>query len=446
MKKHPNILFLMSDEHRADVTGYAGNPVIRTPNLDRLANEGAVFTNAYTPSPICVPMRQCMMAGQYPNTCDCKSSADDLAPGYNTFSKWFTTYGYNTVVCGKLHHHGWDQMQGWTQRIGMETHVDRRKVHRREGYETLRIPEGTGKWSDTKEIQRAVAGESHCQIDDAYSLDGALKFIRNYFVDPMFDRPMPEHPLMLKVSFKRPHYPYATPEDKLVYYMNRVKPYVEKETFDHPFLSSHQVIPGEDVSEWEIRRATAAYYGMIEEIDEDYGKIMSALEEVGQNLDDWIIVFTSDHGEMLGEHGIWEKQKFFEASVKVPMIIRYPKKIQPIQVRENINSIDLYATLCDLAGLEEPEGLDSRSMVRLMTGDGGDWDNVTYSYFVLEGRETLMIKMDHLKYQHYGEGMDEVLFDLERDPDEKENFINDMAYKKQIEIFREKKDMYYRRR
>ena len=112
----------MSDQHRADVAGYAGNTVIRTPVLDRLAQTGIVFRNAYTPSPVCIPARQCMMAGQLPKTCHCEGWID-LEPGYHTFSREFSRYAYNTVCSGKLHHIGPDQMQGWRIRIAPDAEI-----------------------------------------------------------------------------------------------------------------------------------------------------------------------------------------------------------------------------------------------------------------------------------------------------------------------------------
>ena len=192
--------------------------------------------------------------------------------------------------------------------------------------------------------------------------------------------------------------------------------------------------PGLDVTEREIQRAVAAYYGMIETIDDNYRKVLDALQYAGQDLDDWIIVYTSDHGEMLGEHGIWEKFKFFEGSVRVPLIIRWPKGFPGGRiVRENVNLCDLFATLCDLAQIPVPQGLDSRSMAPLLKGQAVCWDNETVSQM---GRTNVMIKRDQLKYQYYGPGMPEVLFDLERDPDEKINFIDDPEYAGALERLR----------
>ena len=138
----PNILFLMSDEHRADITGYAGDPVVRTPTLDGLARTGAVFGNAYTASPICIPGRQAMMSGQFPRTCGCEIFAQDLPTGHMTFARRFSQYAYHTVAAGKLHHTGPDQMQGWSQRIGSAMQVAPHFIEARDDASFLVTREG----------------------------------------------------------------------------------------------------------------------------------------------------------------------------------------------------------------------------------------------------------------------------------------------------------------
>jgi choline-sulfatase len=431
MDKKPNILFLMSDEHRPDVAGWAGNSVILTPIMDMLAKDGVVFTNAYTPSPICIPARQCIMSGQLPRTSKCEKFGQDLAPGSMTFARQFALEGYETVVSGKLHHLGTDQMQGWTSRISGDIQVNpyyiggKAMAHRKNFAEV--------KWSDAKEITRAGVGKGLCVSHDEYAVQGAKQYIEDFFCNPYYDRDQTQ-PLLLKVSLLQPHYPYFTSEEKFNYYLNRVDLYLDEEVFNHPFLSQHQVKAGSDVTERDLRRATAAYYGMVETIDSMYGEVLDALTNAGQNLDDWIIVYTSDHGEMLGQHGIWEKQKFFEASARVPLIIRYPRKFHNGGVIEaNVNLCDLFATLCDLSETPVPDGLDSRSLVPLMANNGEPWNNETISQFM---GTNLMIKRDHLKYQYYGETMPEVLFDLSRNPEESLNFIDEPEYAEQVEQFR----------
>lgn len=434
----PNILILMSDEHRADVAGYAGNSIVRTPVLDQLASTGAVFRNAYAPSPICIPSRQCMMAGQFPKTAGCESYGKDLPPGHMTFARLFSQYGYATIACGKLHHMGIDQMQGWTRRIGDDCEVASNFIKDRNEEECLKAsrPLSEMKWSQQKEIKRAGIGRAPHVVKDAYTVQGALNFIDDFFVNPHYDRETPKQPLLLKVSLLQPHYPYMADESKFRYYLNRVQPYTNQKVFDHPFLSRFKLLPEDDVSEREIRRAVAAYYAMIETVDDHFGTIIDALEAVGQNLDEWIIIYTSDHGEMLGEHGVWEKQKFFEGSAKVPLILRWPSRISSgITVDENVSLCDIFATLCELADLQVPSGLDSRSLAPLLTEHPRIWENEVVSQF---GGSNLMIKRDHLKYQYYGSDMPEVLFDLQENPQETVNFIYDPQYVDVISQFRKR--------
>ncbi|MCC2683791.1 MAG: hypothetical protein K0R75_690 [Paenibacillaceae bacterium] len=434
----PNILFLMSDEHRPDVTGYEGNDVIRTPFLNKLAEDGIVFRNAYTPSPSCIPARQSLMSGQLPRTTGCERYGEDLSPNYMTFSRRLSQYGYTTAVSGKLHHTGPDQMQGWTCRIAGDMEMTAKNIEGLErGEYNKYVPAHKQKWSNSKEIKRAGIGEGPCNVNDRFWVDGALKFIEQYFNDPYYDREQ-TRPLLLKVSLTLPHYPFFTSADKFNYYLNRVKPYLNEEIFDHPFFEFKRVIPGKDVSEREIRRATAAYYGMIETMDGYLSQIADALKYVGQNLDDWIIIYTSDHGDLIGEHNNWEKSKFFEGSARVPLIIRWPKKFTGGRVvEENVNLCDLFATLCDLTGIPLPEGLDSRSMVPLMNGDGTGWNNESISQLSQHDGRHLMIKQHFMKYQYYS-GMPEVLFDLHRNPEETINYIEDPAYKDQVAYFRKR--------
>ena len=435
----PNVLFLMSDEHRADVTGYEGNDVIRTPTLDFLAETGVVFRNAYTASPICIPGRQCMMSGQLPMTCGCHRFGDDLPPNSMTFSRRFSQYAYTSACAGKLHHTGPDQMQGWTVRIGSDAHVSDRYIDGKveSEFEKYKPAPGTGKWSNQKEIERAGAGESNNAIKDEYSVLGAEQYLTRYFADPHYDRPESHRPLLFKLSLTQPHYAFKTDGGKFQYYLNRV-PLYEQQRADHPILSRTQAPPDVEATPRDIRRATAAYYGMVETVDSHYARILEHLEELGQDIDDWIVVYTTDHGEMLGEHGIWEKTQFYEGSCRVPLIIRWPKRFEGgTVVNENVNLCDLFATLCDLAELPVPEGRDSRSLVPLMNGDSSGWVNETVS--AIRG-DRLMIKHDALKYCSYGPDVPEVLFDLEKDPGENTDFIADPSYADAVLRLRKRRD------
>jgi choline-sulfatase len=343
-----------------------------------------------------------------PSTCGC-TGWEFLPAGYPTWARVFSRHAYATVACGRLVQRGPDVMQGWTQRIGNGIGTDHVDERDRDAFARHVRPLGAVKWSDAKEIKRAGVGRAHTHIADEYGVLGARNFIERYFTDPMYDRETPDRPLLLRVGFLQPHYPYLTDRERFAWHLNRVAPYLGQEVFDHPFLSQRQVRPGVDAGEREIRRATAAYYGMVEALD-------------------------SYCGEMLGEHGIWEKQKFFEGSVRVPLLIRWPRRFAGGRVVEaNVNLCDLFATLCDLADLPVPSGLDSRSLVRLLDGGGSGWNNESLSEF---GGRNVMIKRDALKYQYYGPEMPELLFDLDRDPGETRSFLGDPAYAEHVAAFR----------
>ncbi len=434
MKNRPNILFLMSDEHRADVTGYEGNTVIRTPTLDRLAETGVVFRNAYTPSPICVPARQCLMAGQLPKTCNCQGWID-LVPGYRTWSREFSRYAYNTVCSGKLHHLGQDQMQGWTKRIAPDAEISPNYIDARVVDEFARYSPvaGSGKWSNQREVEEAGVKEGPYQRFDAKAVSACLDFLKRYFEDAEYHRPQSHRPLLLKVSLLEPHYPFFTDQKRFDDYFDQV-PIFREEPCDHPVLSLSQQGKPVHVSEDAIRRATAAYYGRVDQIDVYFSQVIDTLTALGQNLDDWIIIYTSDHGEMLGQHGIWEKTRFYEASVRVPLIIRWPAMFSGGRVlNENVNLCDIFATLCDLAEIPIPVGLDSRSLKNLLLGKEHHWGNESVSQM---GQSHVMIKQDALKYQYYGKDAPEVLFDLDADPGETQNAALDPAYAEKMNAFR----------
>ncbi len=429
----------MCDQHRHDFMGCAGH-VTRTPNLDRLAAEGAHFTNCYTPSPVCVPGRQAMMAGQFPRNCNCIDFNSDLAPGYMTFAKRLSQYAYRTVCCGKLHHNSPDQMQGWTWRVGEETHVNQRNIEGRVDEEFARYKPGKSPFTILYEtIRRAGMGENPVQLVDDYTSLGAKNFIRLFHANGWNDPgKQSSQPLLLKVSLIAPHDPFVTNDyGKYEYYLNRVRPFDDSPPLAEMVSGKGDwpevVKPGKDVSHADIIRCHAAYCAMIERADEIFGEVMRELENAGQNLDDWMIIYTSDHGELLGEHNCWFKFKFYEGCAKVPLIIRAPKAFAGGRtICQNVNLCDLFATLCDFAGVPTPEGLDSRSLLPLLKGDDPSWDNESISQIASH----LMIKQDNLKYIKRGDNGLEILFDLENDPAERRNAINDTPLADRIADFR----------
>lgn len=442
----------MSDEHRADVAGFAGDGVVRTPHLDWLASGGVVFDNAYTPSPICVPARQCVFSGQYPPTNRCTGWIG-LPPGHMTYATRCGQYGYRTAGFGKMHLVGTDQLAGWQSRPVGDVACGEVKDPIERFFDGFDAPQddvlncpGSMKWSDEKEIRRAGAGPDNPH--DVHAVEGALNWVDETLVGSRYDRHIPQRPSLLYVGLHDPHYPYLCREDLFRYYLPRVRGYEVEEPFDHPFLGLSPWPPmplqaGVNVPQRDVQRARAAYYGKVETMDAHFGKVLDALRFAGEDLDDWIIVYLSDHGDQMGEHGVWEKQKFFEGSARVPLVIRAPKLLpQGTRVEANVNLVDLFATLCELTGMAAPDGLDSRSLVPLMRGDATAWNNETCSFFLQQGFCNIMVKQDHLKYQYYahkdrGE-LPEVLFDLAADPHETRNAIADPQHAPALERLRQR--------
>ncbi len=414
-----NILFLMADEFRCDAAGFGGNPLARTPHLDRLARGAQIFENAHTPSPVCVPARQCLATGKYPHQIGCEHFGDDIPPGSQTFARWFSDHGYYTVVCGKLHHRGPDQMQGWMHRIGAETAVRWPEKF------AARSQIGRRKWAGAADLKNAGSGVSPLGMHDDYTVRGACDFLH---MQQMYAVPT-DIPLFLMVSLQQPHFPLLTEPDLLEYYHDLVPVFWNEPRAGHPLLDKGRLGPEEGITEGDARRATAAYYGMVEQTDRRIGLVLHALEEAGQNLDQWAIVFTADHGEMLGQHGLWEKRKFYDPSVKVPLFVRAPG-VEAGRSGQICNLVDLFPTFTALGGLPTPDDLAGEDLF------SAHRPNVTFSQY--DG-DHFMLREGSWKYLRFPDGS-EVLFDLTTDPGETVNRIADPVCGGQISSARTQLD------
>ena len=396
----------MADEFRFDAAGVMGNSIARTPNLDRLAAGAVVFDNAYTPSPVCVPGRQCLATGRFPRRAGCQHFNEDIAPNSPTFARWFSERGYYTVACGKLHHRGPDQMQGWIHRIGAETAVRWPEAF------ASRSQVGRRKWLGAPDVLEAGVGVSPLGLHDDLTVHGACDFLRAHF-GGMYLVPT-DVPLFLKVSLQQPHFPLRTEQELFDYYYDKVPVYENQPASDNPLLNIGRLDESEGVTTEAIRRATATYYGMVEKTDHRIGEVLQTLEACGQDLDDWVIVFTADHGEMLGEHGLWEKRKFYEGSARVPMFIRGPG-LEAGRNATFVNLVDLYPTLAAQAGLPAPSDIDGRD---IFNPDRGADET-----FSQHGEDRFMLRTGKWKYIVMEDGS-ETLFDLAQDPGELVNAIS----------------------
>ena len=412
MTGKPDILVFMSDQHNPRVSGHMGDRLISTPNLDRLAAEGATFHNAYTSCPLCVPARMSMLTGQLPSRNGILTNSGILSSEHATVAHCLAAGGYDTVLCGRMHFLGPDQRHGFTQRpIGDFTpcYLGRYGNSRLDLGPYINTSAGSfaklygGGTSPVLEYDRAVI---------AAALDCLAK--------------PHEKPLFLLVGTYGPHHTFVAPEPLYRKYKDRMAAPVSERAL-HPVtqMKTKSLEP-------EIARCLrAAYYGMVEQIDTQLGEVRAAwmeyLNRVGR---EGIFVYTSDHGEHLGEDGLWGKQTFYEASCRIPLMAAGCGAQPGVRVMTPCSLVDLSPTLCELAGVSAPPEQDGVSLAKALGGEPLAADRVVVSEVLATHRATgrhipgRMARQGKWKYVTYaGYERDDQLFEMESDPRECRNCI-----------------------
>ena len=427
MADKPNLLYIHTDQHTPNVLGCYGDKLVQTPNLDRLAANGAMFTNVYCPSPICVPSRMSMLTGRHPFQNEVWTNEHGLNSGIPTLAHSMGAGGYRPVLIGRLHSLGPDQLRGYTERL-----VGDHESNYLGGSGTDRgFLQGTND-PERISLERSGAGQSAYQVHDEVVAAAAIDYLNNVGIDRRSGQS--DEPFNLTVGFMLPHAPFvARQEDYQLYEETMTLPAKPRPMADerHPFLSWwRQETEIEAVSEAEVLRARTAYWALVTRVDAMVGQIMRALEENGL-LEDTLIVYTSDHGDMLGEHGLWWKHVFYEESVKVPLIVSWPGRI-PVGQRCDrvVSALDVNATI--LAALDAPplphsEGRDLLGLIDgRVTADA--WEDVAYSEYCSDefapagGCYQRMIRRGDWKLIYY-HGQPDQLFNLADDPEE----LNDLS-------------------
>jgi len=412
----PNVVFVCSDQHGFRYTGYAGHPHVETPNLDRLAENGVVFENAYCASPVCTPSRASMLTGVYPSDVNsfCNSTVwDGSVPTWGTRLR---EVGYRTWSTGKFdldpaHEIGFEEVD---TNHGHAADPDVTSLFRRPTcYRLEERPMVDGKPRQNRH-------------EDAQFADNAERFLRE-------EAPDTDGPWATWVGFNQPHpHFHALAEHFEAYYPNRVEtPNVPPGHLEDQHPVTEQVRRfkrlGVPVSEERIRRARAGYYGMIAELDEYVGRLYDALAASGE-LEDTVFVYTSDHGEMLGEQGLWFKNTLYEDAAHVPMVVTGPGLPDGEAVETPVGHVDLVHTILEWAGADHPEPARGHSLQPLIEGRADEAAHPGYAYAEnhSEGNQTgsFMIRKGDWKYVHYTWFGDE-LYDLAADPHEFENRIDD---------------------
>lgn len=430
----PNIVVIMSDQHHPGFMGCAGEPFLHTPHLDALAARGTRFSNAYCNFPLCCPSRMSFMTSRYASEIDCLSNHAQLGSDIPTFAHAFNAAGYDTILCGRMHFNGPDQRHGFRKRIVGEV-VGTSKDRRAEMNFVLGPVLSRTTGPNANAILTSGAGYSGYQTYDETVSTRAADWIRSRAQAQSLS------PFMMVVGFVLPHAPFvATPADYALY-KDRITtqdlPRTHQEKL-HPALRQLQRNAKlEDAGSVPLeaqRRARTAYYGMCTHLDRVVGRVLDALEESGQ-ADNTLVIYTSDHGEQLGEHGMWWKHTFYEASAGVPLIIAGPGVPRDSVVSSNVSLIDIGPTLLEMAGASAIPAASGQSFRCLLNGRSEEWhDTVIAENLWPPGSPSLhrMLKHGAWKLCHYP-GQKTQLFNLDDDPHEETDRAEDPACRDRLE-------------
>jgi choline-sulfatase len=407
--KKTNVLFLMADEHSSRVLGCYGNPVIRTPNLDGLAAAGTRFTSAYTPCPICVPARGALQTGRHVHEI---GSWCNGTPYHGQIRGWghrLIDLGHRVVSVGKLHLRSSDDSNGFDEEI-LPMHV-LDGIGDLHGMVRNPPPQRPGIRLLAEKVQ---AGESSYTVYDTQITERACEWIRT-------TGPGTEKPWVLFVSFVRPHFPLIAPERFMQHYLKADLPRPFGSVPDHPVMKELRRIQNYDdyfVDDDHRRLAIAAYYGMVNAVDEDIGRVLDALRDSGQ-ADDTLVIYTSDHGDNLGNRGFWGKSNMYEDSAGVPMILAGPGMPRGGVVDTPVTLLDLPQTIIEAVGEhltgEERADLPGRSLFGIAGGDHTDRAVLSEYHAVAAITGIFMIRYRKWKLVYFV-GYPAQLFDLEADP------------------------------
>ncbi len=432
MAERPNILLIFSDQHTQRITGCYGDPVVRTPNLDRLAARGVVFDNAYTPSPLCVPARMSFLSGRHPCRQNCWTNSDPLASDIPTTAHALGAAGYRPILVGRLHAIGPDQLHGYV----------RREVGDHSTNWVGGVSHSLGPLAKTNDpfresVERSGPGQSSYQLHDRDVTAAALEVLDELAAARKSGE---GEPFALTVGYLLPHQPYVARPDLFAYYADKVGlPEIPLDSLgeEHPVHAAWRQHSGiEDVPEADCLRARAAYYALVEEFDEMVGQLLDRLAALGLDQNT-LVIYVSDHGDQIGERGLWWKQTFYDESAKVPMILSWPG-VLPEGERRNqlVNLVDLAQTMVEAAGAPALPAADGRSLLGVARDPGRPWIDETFSEYCTDGMSAWtgaepvrqrMIRSGRWKLCYY-DGARPQLFDLEADPRETRDLAGNPAH------------------
>lgn len=433
-KDKPNIIVIMADEHNAGILGCYGNDIVKTVNLDGLATSGITFENCYCNSPLCAPSRLSFTSGKYVSRVGAWSNDCWLPTAdYPSLPRIMNAAGYESILCGKMHY---DR----TRRYGFrEIEIPDRNVSFKRGIFDKR------READDLKAEAGISDRFNTfRPGDKSSVLRNDKKVTDAVIDFLKNRKSDEKPFFVLAGYIAPHWPLVIPQRYWDQYKGKVPmPVIPKGHLESLALNHKHLRIGfnvEDVPDDVVRKGRELYYGLTHWFDEQIGRVIDAIgkSEFAENT---IIIYTSDHGENMGEHGMWWKNCLYDHSAKVPLIVSWPSRWKGGQRRtEACSLVDVVQTIAELGGADIPEDWDGDSMVQWLDKPNSKWKDMAiseyYGHNVASG--AVMIRMGRFKYV-YHTAPDEKhipereLYDVQADPGEFNNLANDPKYKSRIE-------------
>lgn len=429
--KKPNFLFIMADQMAAPVLPVYGHKLVKTPNLEVLARDGVTFENAYCNNPICASSRFSMMSGRLSSRIGAYDNAAEFPSTIPTFAHYLRAVGYRTCLSGKMHFVGPDQLHGFEERLTTDIYPsDFGWTPDWRGQGRQLPPSGMS----MRSVVEAGMCQRSLQIDyDEEVVYEAERKIYDYA------RELTDEPFFLTASFTHPHNPFTiTPaywdlyrHDEIDMPINPGVPIEQRDPFSQRY--SYLIRMDEHVvTDEHIRNARHAYYGMVSYVDDKVGRLLRALEATGLH-DNTIVIFTADHGEMMGERGLWYKFNPFEWSTRIPLIVRAPDGAKGRREAKPVSLVDLLPTFLDLASngkqpdLVDP--IDGHSLAGMLCGEDKSWPDEVMVEFTAEGTVAPCLVLRRGRYKYiYCEPDPGMLFDLDADPNELENLCGRGEY------------------
>jgi N-acetylglucosamine-6-sulfatase len=406
-EKKPNILFILTDDHRYDAFSCMGHPVVKTPNLDRIANEGANFHNTFVTTSLCSPSRASFLTGQYAHTHGVVTNHTMWNDRNVTFLELVKKAGYDTAFIGKWHMPG--------DRLPQLRGVDEFITFTKEG--------GQGVYYDCPLVIKGVETPRPGKYITNDLTDFALQFIEK----------KRKNPFCLYLSHKAVHFGFRPPEHLKTLYAGQDL-HLPPESDTWVTLTNNNIFVGAPMP---MNMLYRNYLRVVASVDEQVGRLLESLERMGE-LDNTVIVYAGDNGHLFGEHGLYDKRNAYEESMRIPFFIRYPKLVRQTGRRDQlVLNIDLAPTLLEIIGAEIPASMQGRSMAPFLKNPSLEGrDAFLYEHFPvfpIPIPGITAVRTKDFKYIHYQKGTwRDQLFDLRKDPRELHNIIDTKAGKEAL--------------